>query len=254
MKKLILASAISAAFVGGFAQAEEAAPPEEHVVAYNVGIASQYRYRGISQSQKDPAFSFGADYTNNPTGLYVGTWISTIKWVKDAGGDGNSEVDVYAGQRGQISADVTYDVGVLTYYYPSNKLQSSTVGTYANANSTEVYGQIGMGPFYLKYSHAVTNLFGSVDSANSYYIDAGANIDVADKTQLNLHVGRQHLAGTANTTGSYTDWKIGVTKDFGFAIGALYAVGTNADQTFYTFGTKGYMGGTAGVVTLTKTF
>jgi uncharacterized protein (TIGR02001 family) len=253
MKKLILASAVSAAFIGSVAQAEQAATPE-HSVTYNVGIASEYRYRGISQSRKEPAFSFGADYTNNPTGIYVGAWASTIKWVKDAGGDGNSEIDVYAGKRGQISGDLTYDVGVLTYYYPSNKLQFSTVGTYANANSTEVYGQIGYGPAYLKYSHALTNLFGSVDSKNSYYIDLGANVDIADKTQLNLHVGRQHVAGSANVTGSYTDWKVGVTKDFGFVTGALSVVGTNANETFYTFGDKGYMGRTAGVLTLTKTF
>ncbi len=253
MKKLILAGAISAAFIGNCAQAQEA-PASEHSVTYNVGIASEYRYRGISQSRKDPAFSFGADYTHNPTGIYVGAWASTIKWVKDAGGDGNSEIDVFAGKRGQISGDFTYDVGVLTYYYPSNKLQFSTVATYANANSTEVYGQIGYGPAYLKYSHALTNLFGSVDSKNSYYIDAGANIDIAEKTQLNLHVGRQHVAGAANVTGSYTDWKVGVTKDFGFVTGALSVVGTNANETFYTFGDKGYMGRTAGVLTLTKTF
>ena len=83
MKKLILASAISAAFVGSFAQAEEAAAPE-HVISYNVGVTSDYVFRGISQSRHRPAFSGGVDYAHAPTGIYAGTWVSTISWVNDA--------------------------------------------------------------------------------------------------------------------------------------------------------------------------
>jgi uncharacterized protein (TIGR02001 family) len=83
MKKLILASAISAAFVGSFAQAEEAAVPE-HVISYNVGVTSDYVFRGISQSRNRPAFSGGVDYSHTPTGLYAGTWVSTISWIDDS--------------------------------------------------------------------------------------------------------------------------------------------------------------------------
>ena len=55
-------------------------------------------------------------------GLYAGTWMSTIKWTKDAGGGGSVEVDLYAGKRGEVASGVNYDVGVLAYVYPSNDL------------------------------------------------------------------------------------------------------------------------------------
>jgi hypothetical protein len=47
----------------------------------------------------DPALQGGADYTHNPTGLYAGTWLSTIKWTKDAGGSGDVEWDIYFGKK-----------------------------------------------------------------------------------------------------------------------------------------------------------
>lgn len=246
MNKLILASAIAAAFVGSVAHAEDAAP--ESTVAYNVGIASDYRYRGISQSQKDPALSAGADYTNNVNGLYVGTWLSTIKWIKSStyGGDGPVEWDIYAGKRGEIAPGVSYDVGTLFYYYPNNNLS-------VDANTWEVYGQVGYGPAYLKYSYALTNTFGNANSDGSYYIDAGINQPLAEGVTLNLHAGRQVIAGAGNSIYNYNDWKVGVTKDFGFAVGSIAYIGTDAKESSYTWGNK-FVGNDTVVVTLVKNF
>src|SRR6478609_7785230 len=125
MKKTVLATCLLLAFAAQFAHAEDAKPEEkkpDNELSFNAALSSDYRFRGISQSRFDPALSGGADYTHNPTGFYLGTWLSTIKWIKDAGGNGNLEVDVYGGKRGEITKDVSYDVGVLTYYYPSNHL------------------------------------------------------------------------------------------------------------------------------------
>ncbi len=258
MKKLILASAIAAAFIGNTAQAEDAAaaaPAAEvpdNVVAYNVGVASEYRYRGISQSRKDPAFSLGVDYTNNPTGFYAGTWASTIKWVKDDGGDGNVEWDIYGGKRGEIGGGFTYDVGGLYYYYPSNNLKSVS-GVDKSADTFELYGQIGYGPAYLKYSHALTDTFATGDSG-SYYIDAGVNYPIDETLVLNLHYGHQSFNN--NSAFSYNDWKIGLTKDFGIVSGAIAVIGTDADHASYSGSAWGntYVGSTTAVVSLTKTF
>ncbi len=254
MKKLILASAIAAAFVGSVAHAEEAAP--ESTIAYNVGVATDYRYRGISQSQKDPALSAGADYTNNVNGLYVGTWLTTIKWIKATGtGNGVStsgpvEWDIYGGKRGELGGGFSYDVGGLYYYYPGNDL-SKVSASFANANTFELYGQLGYGPAYLKYSHALTNTFGNAGSKNSYYLDAGVNQPLAEGLTLNLHVGYQKLKNV--TDGSYTDWKIGVTKDFGVVVGSIAYIDTNASKTFYLV--DGVKTGTGTVVaTLVKNF
>ncbi|MFT5589636.1 MAG: hypothetical protein ACI9ZF_001813 [Bradyrhizobium sp.] len=243
MKKLLLVTAIAATFMGNFAHAEDAKPDNE--LSYNAALTSDYRYRGISQSRLQPAVSIGADLVNNPTGFYVGTWASSIKWIKDAKGKGDIELDVYGGKRGEIVKDVSYDVGVLTYVYPSNNLNPS-------ANTTEIYGQVGYGPGYIKYSHSVTDLFGFANSKNSGYLDIGANIDIAEGTVLNLHVGHQKVKN--NSGSSYTDYKAGVTKDFGFLSGSLAVIGTDAKTGAYSTPSGKDNGKTALVVAISKTF
>lgn len=248
MKKLILAAAVMAAFAAT-AQAEDKKPDNE--TSFNAAVTTDYRYRGISQTRLKPALQGGADYVNNPTGFYAGVWASTIKWTKDAGGDGDVEIDLYAGKRGQLSADVAYDVGVLTYVYPSNDLKN--VAGFVNADTTEIYGQLAYGPAYVKYSHSVTNLFGFVDSKNSGYVDLGANIEAGEGYIVNLHAGHQEVKN--NSAASYTDWKIGVTKDYGIATAALAVIGTNAGKTAYASPANGkFLGKTALVLTVSKVF
>jgi hypothetical protein len=127
MKKLTLASAILAAFAGSVAHAEEAAPAPDHVVSFNVGATSDYRFRGISQSRGDPAVFAGVDYTHTPSGLYVGAWTSTIKWVKDAGASsGSYELDIYGGKRGQFGRQVGEEGHVLV---GADEMHASSHGT-----------------------------------------------------------------------------------------------------------------------------
>ncbi len=250
MKKLLLASAIATLCVSAFAQAPEAKPEEkkqDHEVSFNLGVASEYRYRGISQSRLEPALSGGADYTHNPTGLYAGTWLSSIKWVKDAGGgNANVEVDLYAGKKGELVKGVSYDIGGLYYWYPDNNLSP-------RANTFELYGKLSYGPAYVKYSHSLTNLFGFADSKNSGYLDVGADIEMGSGYTLNLHGGHQWVKN--NGTYNYSDYKVGVSKEF-FGVGfGLAVIGTNADKVAYASPANGkFMGKTALVLTATKTF
>jgi uncharacterized protein (TIGR02001 family) len=244
MKNMILAAAVLAAFAATLAHAEEEKKPDNEV-SFNASLVTDYRYRGISQTRLQPALQGGADYTHNPSGFYAGTWLSTIKWTKDAGGSGDIEWDLYAGKRGEIVKDVSYDVGVLSYVYPSNGLTPS-------ANTTEIYGQVGYGPAYLKYSHSVTNLFAFADSKNSGYVDVGANIEVATGTTVNLHAGHQNVKN--NSGSSYTDWKVGVTKDFGVVTAALAVIGTNTDVYTGPAPDLKNLGKTALVLSVSKTF
>jgi uncharacterized protein (TIGR02001 family) len=249
MKKTLLAIAMFSLFASSAARAEDQKPDNE--MSYNVAVTSDYRYRGISQTRLQPALQGGADYTNNPTGLYAGTWLSTIKWTKDAGGSGDVEWDIYGGKRGEIAPGIGYDVGVLTYVYAGNDL--SHVAGFANANTTELYGQLGYGPATLKYSHAVTNLFGFVDSKNSGYLDLSANFDMQPGLVLNAHVGHQNVKHVG--AASYTDWRLGVTKDFGVLSAALAVVGTDASESAYASPANGkFLGKRALVLTLSKTF
>jgi uncharacterized protein (TIGR02001 family) len=222
-----------------------------HSVTFNAAVTSDYRYRGISQTRLQPALQGGADYTHNPSGLYAGTWLSTIKWTKDAGGDGDVEWDLYAGKRGKIGAEASYDVGVLGYVYPSNGLKH--VPGFADADTAEIYGQLGYGPAYAKYSLSLTNLFGFVDSRHSGYLDLGANLDLAQGLTLNLHAGRQDVRH--NDAASYTDYKLGVTKDLVVASLAVAFVGTNAGEAAYASPANGkFLGKKALVVSVARTF
>ena len=222
-------------------RAEDKKPDDE--VTFNATLTSDYRYRGLSQTRLQPALQGGADYVNNPTGLYAGTWLSTIKWIKDAGGDANVEWDLYAGKRGEIVKDVSYDVGGLYYFYPSN-------GLAVNANTFELYGQAGYGPAYAKYSVSTTNLFGTADSKHSGYLDLGANVDLGSGYTLNLHAGHQTVKN--NSIYSYSDYKVGVTKDLGVCSVALALVGTNTDVYVTPAGKN--TGKTSAVLSITKNF
>jgi uncharacterized protein (TIGR02001 family) len=225
----------------GLAGAEEQKPDNE--VSFNAAVTNEYRYRGISQSRLDPALQGGADYTNNPTGLYAGTWLSTIKWTKDLGGSGDVEWDIYGGKRGNITTDISYDVGGLYYFYPSN-------GLHPNANTFELYGQLGYGPAYVKYSHSLTNLFGTPDSKGSGYLDVGANVDVGNGFTLNLHAGRQNVRHNGSL--SYNDYKLGVTKDLGICSVSLSWI--KADTSAYVSPKGENLGKSAALLAVSKTF
>ena len=147
-------------------------------------------------------------------------------------------------KRGDIAEGITYDVGGLGYVYPDNSLNPS-------ANTFELYGQVGMGPAYIKYSHSTTNLFGTADSKGSGYLDIGANIDISEGLVLNLHAGRQRVAH--NGFYSYNDFKIGLTKDFGFASVALAVISADTDAYFSPVNGKD-LAKTGAVLTISKTF
>lgn len=211
-------------------------PKAENELSFNLGAVSDYRYRGISQTRLKPALQGGVDYVNNPSGFYMGSWFSTISWIKDIpqGGNTSLELDLYLGRRGEIHKDITYDIGLLSYVYNGNKL--GQLAGFANAATTELYGQLGFGPTYLKYSRSTTNLFGNPDSKNSGYLDIGANIDMSNDYTLNLHAGNQKVTGTNSHLASYTDYKIGISKvcpNLNGATISLAAINTNGNSGFY---------------------
>ena len=216
-----------------------ALPTVSHAdLAYNVGVFSDYRYRGISQTRFKPALQGGLDYSAG--GLYLGAWVSTIKWVKDAYGDAQVEVDLYGGYKGDIIKDsLSYDVGLLQYAYPSAKTTAWSA-SYKDPNTTELYGALTFGPATLKVSYALTNLFGNYDfgakrdSKGSTYVDLSASFDVGGGVILAPHVGYQKVVHIANA--SYTDYSLTVSKDFSGLVPSIAIVGTDASKTFYVPG------------------
>ena len=230
-KKIVLV----ALALSGAAFAQTKAPEPDYTLSFNVGAVSDYRYRGISQSRLKPALQGGVDFAHK-SGFYLGTWASTIKWIKDAGGDASVEIDIYGGYKGQ-AGPVAYDVGLLTYQYPNHSLPISPV-------TNEIYAAGTYGPATLKYSHAVSNLFGFADSKNSGYLDLSANFDLGTGWSVTPHVGHQKVRH--NSAFSYTDYALTVGKDLGNGFSASAAVvGTDADRALYVTPAGKFTGKTA---------
>lgn len=242
-KKTMILAAL--ALAGAAASAQEAAPaaaPAEaapaptNTLAYNVGVVTEYRYRGISQTRFQPAVQGGIDFTHT-SGLYIGTWASNIKWIKDDGIStgvnvkGPVEWDIYGGYRGEIVTDLSFDVGYLRYQYAGNSLANTKV--FANANTDELYGALTYKIYTAKYSRSFSNLFGWQNSSGSGYLDLSANVDLGDGLSLVPHVGHQSVAGNGNI-GSYTDYALTLGKDYGngFSVSAAL-IGTNAKLAGY---------------------
>ena len=101
MKKLLLASAAAAAFATSVAQAQAPAPTPEHTLTGNMTIATDYRFRGISQTfgegffKPGPAIQGGIDYSHS-SGLYLGNWNSNVSGNQFPNGS-SIEMDFYGG-------------------------------------------------------------------------------------------------------------------------------------------------------------
>ena len=230
-------SALALALIGAFAAPAFAEETPEHTFTANVGAVTDYVFRGISQSQHQPAIQGGVDYAHS-SGLYVGTWASTIEWAdrKDLQiqKGNNLEVDLYGGYKFNLG-DVAMDVGAIRYYYPGKF--NPAAGT--TANTSEVYLGATYGIASLKYNHVVSqNIFNwggttaSTESKGSGYIDLTVTYPVDETLNLIAHVGRQNIKNDSdvNNAGnwSYTDYKLGVTKDLGVGVVGLAYTDTNA--------------------------
>ncbi len=238
LKNTVLLSALT--LCGAvFAQAQ--APEPDYTLSYNVGVVSDYRYRGISQSRLRPALQGGADFAHK-SGFYVGTWASTIRWLEDMpGGRGPVEWDLYGGYKGAIAKDVSYDVGYLRYQYPRENFTPSV-------NTDELYGAVTFGPATLKYSHSVSNLFGFANSKNSGYLDLSASFDLGSGWSLVPHLGHQRVKN--NSSFSYTDYALALNKDIDGLVLSAALVGT--DVKTYVAPTNGKNLGRDGLVLSVK--
>ncbi|TCJ14942.1 hypothetical protein EZJ19_08655 [Parasulfuritortus cantonensis] len=233
MKKLVSALVLSGLATASFSVLAEDAPASS--LTGNIGLTTDYVFRGVSQTQNGPAIQGGFDYAHS-SGLYVGTWASNVDWVSTGFKDNNSmEVDLYGGYRGAVG-DVGYDVGVITYYYPGDQIKGAN-----DPDTTEVYVAASWKFLSAKYSYTVSDHFvgwgtkkdpsGKTDG--SYYVELNANYDLGDGWGVLGHVGYQDVKD--NGDASYTDWKVGVSKDVGFGVFTLAYSDTDADKDTYTW-------------------
>lgn len=197
-----------------------------HSVTGNLSLTNDYRFRGISQTYKDPAIQGGFDYAHS-SGFYLGTWASNVESISLNGA--NMEWDFYGGYSTNLTDDLNLNVGGLYYYYPSQ-----TGGAAIDIDTFEVYAGVTWKWLNLKYSHTTTKLFGIANSKGSGYLEGNVSIPLGSDFTLGLHYAHQGVDGAGND--DYNDWKISISKPFaGFNFTLAY-VDTDVKATNVTWG------------------
>lgn len=172
----------------GAAQAQDA--PE---VAFNIGVVSDYVFRGASQTDEDPALQGGVDATFGS--FYAGAWASNV----DFGDDTDAEVDLYGGYRTEV-AGYALDVGVVGYFYVNEPGGADYNYVEFKAAASRAVGPATLGAV-VYYS---PDFFGLDDKAT--YLEANAAYAPADKWTISGAVGHQWL----DFNDDYTTWNAGV--------------------------------------------
>jgi uncharacterized protein (TIGR02001 family) len=220
LNKKLLPAAVATTLLAGAITAQAA--PE---ISANVALTSDYKFRGISQSNEDIAIQGGFDISWD-NGIYVGTWGSSVDFDFDSadGYNGSLELDYYGGWAGQITDNVGVDVGYLYYDYPGD----SSVG---EGDYQEVYASVSLwdGTIGVNYSddyYAETGEF--------YYVYGDYSIGLGENFSLDLHIGYNDLKENggflSSDTDSFIDYSAGITTSWLAVDWSLAYVGTDLDK------------------------
>jgi uncharacterized protein (TIGR02001 family) len=186
--------------------AAQEAQEEEAGFSGSAELVSDYRFRGVSLSNRKPALQAGVEYAHS-SGFFGGTWGSNIAEVDTA----NVELDLYAGYAG-TAAGMTYTVTALKYLYPGASGLS-----YIELQSRV---EAPLGPLNVAFEFAYTPDQENV--VDNLYTAAGVSYGGPHALNLSAKLGREN--------GAYDrkwDWEVGISREFGpLSLRATF-VGTN---------------------------
>jgi len=195
MKKVLFTSLLlSTAFTPNFASAA-------YQVSANVGITSNYVWRGVTQSDDKFSISAGADY-NADSGFYAGVWAATV----DFNDDTNFEYDFYTGFQKDFS-NVNLDVGYIYYGYQGED----------DLAFSEVYVKASFDKLTVGVSTLADNDTGA-DFADSTYLEASYSFSLPNQITLDIHGGYYDFKDGDN----YQDYNLSLSKgDFSLMVSTL---------------------------------
>ena len=201
----ILASVIAAGLFSGASTAVE--------LSGDVTFASDYAFRGISQTEEAPALQGGLSLTDE-SGFYLSVWGSNVDFLAE----GTLELDVLLGWSGAINEEWTTDVGIMRYGYPNAEIDGS--------NFYEIYGSLSYKDltFGLAYSDDYY-----ANSGNYFYLYANYSYALTENLALDLHVGQNEYD---DSSASYLDWSVGVSTEVLGAGLSLAYVDTDIDGSY----------------------
>jgi uncharacterized protein (TIGR02001 family) len=210
--RALLASSLAAC--SALASAQEEAPSP---FSANVTLATDYIFRGISQTDENFAIQGGFDY-KHPVGFWAGIWASNV----DFNVDENIEIDLYAGFSKVLQNGLGFDAAVYRYTYPNSHPDGFDYD----------YTEVMVGGSYkwlnIKYWYSYDYF---AESGNSGYIEGNMDVPLPMDFGLGLHVGYQYIDDNDRFgTPDYTDWKVSLSKEVAGIGLTLSYVDTNLDE------------------------
>jgi uncharacterized protein (TIGR02001 family) len=224
---------------------DDTAPPPPVTISGSAAIVSDYRFRGVSQSDEDVAVQAGVTISHE-SGLYGGFWGSNLAGWGTFGG-ANLELDIIGGYKFKPTEDVTLDVGVTYYMYPGGADKTDFFEPYAKVSGSIGPASLTAGVAYAPAQEALGRwYFTGADAAAGVYNDPGDKednlylwVDAATavpstpftlKGHVGFSDGNRGLGPNATSvapTGKYFDWMVGVDTTFkNLTLGVSY-VGTD---------------------------
>ena len=170
-------------------------------VGAELNLLSDFRFRGISRSGRDPAIQ-GALTVSTPGGLYAGARATSLK---ETGGLGGGQLDLYAGYTGDLGLGTSVDAGLMYFYFPDAEGESGYFEPYASVSHRLGPVEGTLGAKYAPEQDAIGGedmlyLFGEVE----------AGVPLTPLT-LTAQAGRQD----AGALGDYWNWSLGARAAFG---------------------------------------
>ena len=208
-KKLLTAAVTTTLLSGaGLVQAQErddldGSSSKGFEISGNVALTSDYRFRGISQSDTSAAIQGGFDAEFSP-GFYIGTWGSSVDFDSNDGYDGSLELDYYAGWSSAIGdTDFGIDVGYIYYDYPGD---NGDEGDYGEVYVAGSWKDLSVSVNYSDDYYGGTGKF--------FYYAADYSLTLFDSLGVAFHVGYNDFDETgffSSNTDSYTDWSVALS-------------------------------------------
>ena len=211
MKKTISALSISAILTISAGLSTSALAVDG--LSANAAAASNYLWRGVTQTTNAAAVSGGIDYEAT-SGFSAGAWASNADWAENM----TYELDVYAAYSNELDNGLGYSVGYIYYSYDSD----------AEADFSEVNFSLSYDAYSITYSTLVDS-DADGDFGDDTYISADAAFEISAGLELGLHVGSYDF----DAGGDYVDYGVSLSKNgFTFAISDTDIDGADGDLNF----------------------
>lgn len=185
--------------------AADAGGSRDYQFSANATIASDYIFRGVSQTMEDPAVQAGFDFSHD-LGLYAGVWSSNVDFQDRGPNDdqADQEIDLYLGYGAAVNEDWSVDVSFVRYIYPGTASDR-------DLDYNELLASVSYRDFLsamIGYSNDVFN-----SDEDGIYYNVATSVPLQNNFQFTASVGYYDLDDAADD--SYMDWSIGIEYSSG---------------------------------------